>query len=188
MCISQLSSKALVKQAFLFDQVAWIALTPEGVSFYTKEGRTALVTRLKELYPAQTFVFDTQLPLEVNASLGQQRLKQELKEPQYYSYQEKDGEHIWQGIVPVDLFYFKDHFSTFPLVPGVVQLRWIKEKAISLYPDLPAPVNIHNLKFTKAIRPHTHLELKIKWNAAKKALAFTLLSEQEVCCKGSFIY
>ncbi|RIY36833.1 hypothetical protein [Psittacicella gerlachiana] len=181
-----------VKQVILFpfkqQLIAWLALTPAGVEIYTQQGRSALVAKLQEHCEATDFIFETQLPPEANATLGEQRLQQPLKDPLYHDYQEINGEHIWQGMVPVDLFYFKNHFHNYPLVPGVVQLRWVKEKVKQIYPHLPVIRHIHNLKFTKAIRPHTHLELKIKWNDNKKQLAFTLLSNHEVCCKGCFIY
>ncbi|MEP3244214.1 MAG: AMP-binding protein [Sneathiella sp.] len=64
-----------------------------------------------------------------------------------------------QFILPVDLDFFKGHFTDLPVLPGVVQVHWAVQKSVEVF-DLPAqPQKIEKLKFRQLMFPDTEATL-----------------------------
>jgi acyl-CoA synthetase (AMP-forming)/AMP-acid ligase II len=55
--------------------------------------------------------------------------------------------------VPADLSFLEGHFPGFPVVPGVVQLRWALRLAAELLGQEPRLASVEALKFRELLRP-----------------------------------
>jgi 3-hydroxymyristoyl/3-hydroxydecanoyl-(acyl carrier protein) dehydratase len=80
---------------------------------------------------------------------------------------------------PASLGWFKGHFPTQPLLPGVAQLDWVMAYAAELAPGMRFS-SIDSVKFQRPIVPESELELNLHWDATRNVLNFTymLLNEQ----------
>lgn len=81
--------------------------------------------------------------------------------------------------VPVLLGWFKGHFPTQPILPGVAQLDWVMTYAVELAPGMRFS-SIDSVKFQRPIVPESELELNLQWDATRNVLSFSymLLSAQ----------
>lgn len=81
--------------------------------------------------------------------------------------------------VPATLSWFKGHFPTQPLLPGVAQLDWVMAWGAELAPGMRFS-SIDSVKFQRPIVPQNELELNLQWDATRSVLSFTylLLNEQ----------
>ena len=59
------------------------------------------------------------------------------------------------------LFWFQGHFPGYPILPGVVQLRWAVELAQKNYDLRSVPREIMRLKFKSVIIPPAVVELTL---------------------------
>lgn len=82
--------------------------------------------------------------------------------------------------IPASLAWFRGHFPTQPLLPGVAQLDWVMAFGAQLAPGLRFSA-IDSVKFQRPVLPDSLLELNLRWDAAKSVLSFayTLLDAEE---------
>jgi 3-hydroxymyristoyl/3-hydroxydecanoyl-(acyl carrier protein) dehydratase len=90
--------------------------------------------------------------------------------------------------VPENLLYFPDHFSSYPILPGVVQIAWAEHFGKLFFaidePFLRMEVN----KFVKVIQPGAELILNLNWKAAPGKLYFNFSSESGAHGSGRIVY
>ena len=60
-----------------------------------------------------------------------------------------------------DLIWFRGHFSGFPVLPGVVQLRWAVELAQENFGFKSGPREVMRLKFKSIVVPPITVELTL---------------------------
>ena len=60
-----------------------------------------------------------------------------------------------------DLIWFQGHFPGFPVLPGVVQLRWAVELSQEVFAQVSGPHEIMRLKFKSIIVPPVTVELML---------------------------
>lgn len=93
--------------------------------------------------------------------------------------------------VPDDLEYFRNHFPDHPILPGVVQIKWVMELA-GLLP-LPARAfdnftGIKKLKFMRLMMPGHRLSLRLTVESSGKTLVFCYFSEEGEYSSGQLIF
>lgn len=82
--------------------------------------------------------------------------------------------------VSADLEWFRGHFPSQPLLPGVAQLDWVMAYGASLAPDMRFCA-IDSVKFQRPVLPGSLLELTLCWDCARSVLSFSyvLLAGEE---------
>lgn len=89
--------------------------------------------------------------------------------------------------VPADLAYLAGHFESFPVVPGVVQLRWVLESARDLIGREPAVERIEALKFGSVLRPDQSFDLEVMLRGEGR-LHFRLVDGDVVFASGRCVF
>jgi 3-hydroxymyristoyl/3-hydroxydecanoyl-(acyl carrier protein) dehydratase len=74
--------------------------------------------------------------------------------------------------VPASLVHFRDHFPSYPLLPGVVQLDWAVRLARLSFGGLEESRGFDNFKCRAPISPDTELELVLTHDAARHRVKF----------------
>lgn len=67
---------------------------------------------------------------------------------------------------------FQGHFPGFPILPGVLQVDWAIHLGAEVFGPLGTFTGLHDLKFQGLIRPGDALDLVLRWDAERRALAF----------------
>ena len=76
--------------------------------------------------------------------------------------------------VPADLAYCDGHFDGFPIVPGVVHLRWVLSALTELIGCEPVVREIQALKFKQPLRPGMSFELTVEIDEDQQRARFRL--------------
>ena len=79
--------------------------------------------------------------------------------------------------LPSDLHWFKGHFHSAPVLPGVVQLDWaIRWSSEAFFPGAVCR-GVRALKFQKITTPGQILDVDIAWNPETSVATFEFRSE-----------
>lgn len=179
--------------------VAWLALSESGIAFLREHGRKALTNQLKSYLSQfhESFAqprywrLATILPRNAQSKILRKDFEficdHEIREPLWHSQSAVENSIVLQAVVPLDLIYFKGHFSNFPLVPGVVELQWVVSKVPDLLGRNIVIERIDNLKYQQFLRPNDHVELSLTWDEIKHRVKFQLKSNGEPCASGLII-
>jgi len=79
--------------------------------------------------------------------------------------------------VPADLAFLEGHFPGFPVVPGVVQLRWALRLAAELLGREPRLAGVEALKFRELLRPGDAFRAAVVLSTSREAFEFRLWSD-----------
>ncbi len=90
--------------------------------------------------------------------------------------------------MPLDLVYFGGHFADFPLVPGVIELQWVRDLAARFDWGSRSIVRVENLKYQQFVRPNSKVLVELKYDSAKDKLTFKLENEEAVCASGRMVF
>jgi acyl-coenzyme A synthetase/AMP-(fatty) acid ligase len=90
-------------------------------------------------------------------------------------------------IVPNDLAYLEGHFDRFPLVAGVVQLKWALEAAGELLGDATTRPDPRTVKFKQVLRPLQEFTLRVKLDSANARADFSIANEEQQFSSGRFV-
>ena len=103
---------------------------------------------------------------------------------------ENPAENEWQisSRVPLDLVYFGGHFAQFPLVPGVVELQWVRDLTARFDWGRQSIVRVENLKYQQFLRPNDEARVHLKYDADKNKLTFRLENTDAVCASGRLVF
>jgi acyl-coenzyme A synthetase/AMP-(fatty) acid ligase len=95
---------------------------------------------------------------------------------------------VLELIAPRNLLYFDGHFSSRPILPGVVQVSWVIAYGRQYF-DLP-PIfrGIHALKFQRVIFPDTPVKLELVHEPAKSCLFFKISSSSGPHASGRIFF
>lgn len=179
--------------------VAWVELSEKGTALFRDKGRKAVIEQLKQwLSHSQEktaiprfWRFTDKLPRNSQSKISSLEFEQICTQPQtspiWLSQAQQENLLILQGKVPLELVYFKGHFANFPLVPGAIELQWVKEKIDTYFGKEVRIARIDNLKFQKFLRPNDRFELSLDWQADKNRMRFQLKTDGEMCASGLVI-
>lgn len=199
---NMLSWNAFVKDSYIEphpkkgELAAWVELSNEGVTFLREKGHGALVNALKtSLKHSQNnasipyfWRFIDELPRNTQSKINKREFNrtflEDCKDPVWLEEKLEGNSFQATGKVPLDLVYLKNHFTEFPLVPGVVELQWIFEQMTKLISSSYICSHIDKLKFQKFLRPADQFILNLKWDETKGKVTFQLTTNGGVCCSG----
>ncbi|MGV6989164.1 AMP-binding protein [Testudinibacter sp. P80/BLE/0925] len=212
-----LNQSDLVKECYCFQHpqqprlIALTVLSENGIRLLQNQGRKVLSetlalpikTQLGNLATPRFWRFVAALPRNTQGKI--------IKSDVLALFKNKPCAPVWQsisqisarwdisrhqeqqfiGTIPLDLTYFSGHFSSFPLVPGVVQLQWAIQLVESL--GLPAQIDgVENLKYQQFIRPNNEIIMTLRWDSIKSKLTFNITKEEDsqtvICASGRIVY
>ncbi len=163
-----------------------VVLTEDGRRALARDGRTPLRSKLADaLAPYYDRVilprrwrFVHELPrdeqgkttMATNSKVLGAPLSERTMEPVLLSETFTSDTLERRYVVPNDLAYLEGHFDGFPLVPGVVQLKWAVEAAQALldrnHPESQAPQapQVRSVKFRQVLRPMQEITLMVTFD------------------------
>lgn len=177
----------------------WAALDTEGITAWLEQGRTAVIAALKQ-HLAQTqdtaalpryWRFTDRLPRNGQGKITAADFQTALAEPaapQWHTLPPEGNRLRYQTRVPPDLPYFGGHFSTFPLVPGAVELEWIRQLAARHPFGRQNIIRIENLKYQQFIRPYDDISVELGYDADKNKLSFKIQKQDAACASGKLVF
>jgi acyl-CoA synthetase (AMP-forming)/AMP-acid ligase II len=93
--------------------------------------------------------------------------------------EQRSGRRLERALrVPADLAFLEGHFPRFPVVPGVVQLRWALRLAAELLGHEPQVAGVEALKFRELLRPGDAFRAAVELSASGEAFEFRLWREE----------
>ncbi|MGZ4995709.1 MAG: AMP-binding protein, partial [Methylobacter sp.] len=174
------------------DIVAVVAvLSRQGLQQLKAQGRNRLIRQLRKTLEQwfesvvlpRKWLFVNTMPLTSQGKIERLLLKSLLdfdnrKLPQVFNV-EMASDSIRLGLrVPEDLLYFPDHFASYPILPGVVQLAWVEHSGKLFFVINKPFSHMEVVKFMQVIQPGNQLTLILDWKAASGKLYFNLNSER----------
>ena len=195
-------------RVFLLDGVrqqlaAVVVLSEAGFELLLHQGRRGLVSELRErlgaVHPAhevpRRYRFVHELPQNSQGKTTLVALSQEFAQSQRETLpvvrsvqvnqelQGQDAELELKLLVPPDLDYFPGHFSHYPVLPGVVQLLWVRHFA-RLHLGLSGDSQkMSQVKFKSMIHPGEEIIMRLTWRAEKNQLSYKI-TRDDVCASG----
>jgi acyl-coenzyme A synthetase/AMP-(fatty) acid ligase len=86
--------------------------------------------------------------------------------------------------VPDDLVYLQGHFEGFPIVAGVVQLRWVTEAVRAWLGEMPRVQAVEALKFPEPMLPGQSFTLRVDFSERRDLILFRLYDESRTFATG----
>jgi len=168
---------------------AVIVLTTDSLQTLKAKGRKPLIKQLREaLYQyfdavvlPRKWLFLERMLLTSEGKIEQPILKHLLdmdsRKFPYVLGVEKTGDNVELKLnVPEDLIYFPDHFPSYPILPGVVQIAWVDHFGKVFFAIDKPFLTMEVIKFVKIIQPGTELKLMLNWKASTGKLYFNFSS------------
>jgi 3-hydroxymyristoyl/3-hydroxydecanoyl-(acyl carrier protein) dehydratase len=90
--------------------------------------------------------------------------------------------------IPADLAWCRGHFPGFPIVPGVVLLRWALAQGRRCFGTGEAEALALQVKFRRPVRPGDRLTLELRHAPAIRRLAFAYRDGEAVCSSGQVTF
>lgn len=179
----------------------WAALNADGIEALCSRGRAAVAAELKRhLAKSQDTValprywrFAAQLPRNAQSKIRAADFQTAFAEaqisPQWTEMPSENGDGIrcFNGTVPLDLAYFGGHFAGFPLVPGIIELQWVRDLA-QYCGWRQSLVRVENLKYQQFVRPNDELAVELSYDEAKAKLNFKILKNGQNCASGRLVF
>ena len=180
----------------------WAALNAEGIAALREKGRAAVADTLKRHLAAtqdtialpRYWRFTDSLPRNAQAKIAAADFQTAFTVAQtspVWSKTSSDDEtntETFIGRVPLDLVYFGGHFATFPLVPGVVELQWVRNLIAPKPWSKQRVIRIENLKYQQFIRPHDEVSVELKFDEGKNKLSFKINNGEHPCASGRIVF
>jgi acyl-CoA synthetase (AMP-forming)/AMP-acid ligase II/3-hydroxymyristoyl/3-hydroxydecanoyl-(acyl carrier protein) dehydratase len=86
------------------------------------------------------------------------------------------------------LRWFRGHFPSVPVLPGVVQLDWAAHFGAPLTKHAGRFERLQRVKFNHAMLPGVDVRLALRYDAEKRSLSFTFSNAERTFSAGRFVY
>jgi 3-hydroxymyristoyl/3-hydroxydecanoyl-(acyl carrier protein) dehydratase len=86
--------------------------------------------------------------------------------------------------IPHDLRYFRGHFPTLAVLPGVVQIDWVMNYGRRHFALGEVAVRTLRIKFRRLIRPGDRLLLTLAYQPARKQIEFSYADSEGILSSG----
>jgi 3-hydroxymyristoyl/3-hydroxydecanoyl-(acyl carrier protein) dehydratase len=86
--------------------------------------------------------------------------------------------------VPDDLIFLQGHFEDFPIVAGVVQLRWVADAVRAWLGEMPSIRAVEALKFPEPLLPGQSFTLRAEFSERRDLIRFRLSDESRTFVTG----
>lgn len=179
----------------------WAALNAQGITALREQGRAAVADALKKHLAASQdktalpryWRFTDALPRNPQAKITASDFQTAFTTPQTAPLwqtmpSENEGVQRYHARVSLDLTYFGGHFAEFPLVPGVIEVQWIRDLAAQFAWGKQDLIRIENLKYQQFIRPHDEIDVELAYDADKNKLTFKITHNQAACASGRLVF
>jgi acyl-CoA synthetase (AMP-forming)/AMP-acid ligase II len=178
-----------------------IVLSPHGIEQLAVQGRKQLIRQLRKSLESwfesvvlpRKWLFANTMPLTAQGKIERQLITSLLDFDSKKLPQALNLELIPDGVrlglrVPEDLLYFPDHFASYPILPGVVQLAWVEHFGKLFFAVDRSFSQMEVVKFMQVIQPGEVLTLALDWKAATGKLYFNFSSERGAHSSGRMVY
>ncbi|MBS9782794.1 MAG: acyl-CoA synthetase [Arcobacter sp.] len=173
--------------------LALIVLSDEGIERFKTSGKTGVVKeitkhlkqRYNSVFLVRYFKILESLPTNSQGKILKSSFKEALQPKTKLIWKEiyKDATKAkFKTKTSLDLFYFTDHFPSFPLLPGFVQLGFVYELANSMGLNIDFENVVENVKFQNFSHPNSTIEVELEVKNQK--LYFNILTNDKPCAKG----
>lgn len=155
------------------DAVA-VALNAAGLEALRSRGRAALLAELAATLQVPASANWRLLAAEADPTAPASVLGSARPQHPRLLDAQQDGDDQWQLrlYLDVDLTGFDGHFSTLPVVPGVLQLGWALQLAAPRLQLTAQCREIEALKFQRLLRPGEHVQLSLRVDRERGKLYF----------------
>jgi len=93
--------------------------------------------------------------------------------------------------VQPELVWFQGHFPETPILPGVVQLNWVRISAAQLWPEhghwLSRASQLEAIKFQQIIRPGDCVQLNLQLQPERQRVNFKYSAQEKVFASGRLV-
>ncbi|MDD1610599.1 MAG: AMP-binding protein [Methylococcaceae bacterium] len=182
----------LIAAAVVLTDAGQQQLATLGRNHFIQQLRATLHQRFEAVLLPKKWLFFNSLPLTTQGKIDQTLLMQlfnadQTKLPQLQSVNSHLN-NIELGLkVPASLIYFPNHFASYPILPGVVQIAWVAHFG-KLFFTLDQPfLTMEVIKFAKLIHPNDELTLTLYWKPDTGKLQFSFSSSQGTHSSGRLI-
>ncbi len=107
--------------------------------------------------------------------------------PEILSSSNIEGGVVLQLRIPAELSYFRGHFPVHPVVPGVVQLRWIEILARQFNLTDGEFQRVDKLKFMRIMTKNHEVELELSQPSAN-TVQFKYFSDHGIHASGKMFF
>ncbi|MCR5261971.1 MAG: AMP-binding protein [Candidatus Gastranaerophilales bacterium] len=175
--------------------VCFCALTRDGQEFLLKNNIAALTKTLKtfllqnfEIIP-QKWKYSDEIPMttegKINKTLIEHIFNVNLSLPLIFGRTLAENSIEYNLLFYKECNFFKGHFPSFPIVPGVAQLFLAKEFANAHFHLNIRQGQWKRIKFSNIIQPDSIIKLRLE--KTEKHVSFEYCSETKKCASGIFL-
>jgi acyl-coenzyme A synthetase/AMP-(fatty) acid ligase len=181
---------ARVHAVVSLDEVGRAQLQAGGRREAGRELTEHLAKRWDRILLPRVWRYVDELPRDAQGKLPVRRLQAlfelQRRDPIVLDEQRESDAITRRLEVPDDLAFLAGHFDAFPVVAGVVQLRWVVEAAQALLGQAVRPSALLAVKFPEPLLPAQRVTLEARLGAAGDVIRFTLRDGERVFASGRF--
>jgi len=177
-----------VHAAIVLDEAGRRELREGGRRHMSESLSRHLAARWDRVLLPRVWRYVNELPRDAQGKLPRARLAAlfEVKrcDPILIEESRRAG-HIERRLeVPDDLVYLQGHFESFPIVAGVVQLRWVADAVRAWLGEMPRVRAIEALKFPQPLLPGQSFTLRAELSERRDLIRFCLSHESRTFATG----
>ena len=117
-------------------------------------------------------------------STGPQRTASEVTEPLLLEVKAAESGIELSLAIPHDLLYFRGHFPTIAVLPGVVQIEWVMSYSKRYFNLGDAAAGTLRVKFRRLIRPGDRLLLSLAYHPTRNQIEFIYSTSEGILTSG----